>query len=277
MSYDPNADAFNRDNYINKYAKQKKDLPISIIFTALLAVIVIGIVCAGTDTANPQKLIPDRTGAVIANPTGGDVSVTDEIPVTSYEPAIFDKAGVISDQEKLMAKFTEYYELSGVCPVFISCYDEDWVKAGYKDVGTYANKYATFTMNDNVFVILYSVPGNEKQRTHFSCAGFRGNEAGKFVTDSVYEHMNKIIVDVSANGTSATDVFVDAFEYAKNDANSRINPNQSERTWYLIKKFMPAIIATVIFTVVLVILTIKYIKDHKKVYEGDPRNDPRFV
>ena len=35
MAYDKNTDSFNEQNYINKYSKPKKELPKSIIFTAV--------------------------------------------------------------------------------------------------------------------------------------------------------------------------------------------------------------------------------------------------
>lgn len=141
MSYDPNGDALSSNNYINKYTKPKKEMPRSIIFTVLLAVIVIGLVCAGTDPSNPKKLAP---GAKANVHVADDDSGSEKPEATCYyEPTIVDKAGVLKEPDKLMATFNELYDLSGVCPVFVSVYDEDWAKAGYADFSKYAAIVAT--------------------------------------------------------------------------------------------------------------------------------------
>ncbi len=274
MSYDPNGDALSSNNYINKYTKAKKEMPRSIIFTVLLAVIVIGLVCAGTDPSNPKKLSP---GAKANVHVADDDSGSEKPEATCYyEPTIVDKAGVLKEPDKLMATFNELYDLSGVCPVFISVYDEDWAKAGYADFSKYAARFTTVTMNQNAYVILYSVPGNVNQRTHYSFLAIQGDKAKTFMTESVCDHFNKIVLDETASGTSTTDAFVDAFEYAIQAANSKINPTQQERVLYLFKAYMPAIVATVIFAIVITILAVKYRNDNKTVQTEAPRNDSRF-
>ena len=136
-------------------------MPRSIIFTVLLAVIVIGLVCAGTDPSNPKKLSP---GAKANVHVADDDSGSEKPEATCYyEPTIVDKAGVLKEPDKLMATFNELYDLSGVCPVFISVYDEDWAKAGYADFSKYAAIVAT--VNFAIVITILAVKYRNDNKT----------------------------------------------------------------------------------------------------------------
>lgn len=78
---------------------------------------------------------------------------------------IIDKAGLIKDPDALMAAMTEYYKLSGVCPVFISIYEEDWRKDGK----TY------------LIQVAYSVAEDKAYEREFSAFSYIDNSVKKII------------------------------------------------------------------------------------------------
>ncbi len=263
MSFDPNTDSAKKDNYVNKYGRPKIELPRSIIFTIVLGAIVITIVVAGTTTANPTKLLRGANNTTYVNVTDGKSPGSAIKNGCCYEPAIIDKAEFIKDPDKLRATMEEYYELCGVCPVFISVYDEDWKKDGYADLGRYANNFTTYTQNSNAFVILVSVPGDKNQRQFFSYVIFQGRNAGTFMTKSVSKHFMKVIKEEGDSGANSTDIFNAAFRYAIDDANSKINPTPAERALFVLKACLPAIITIAVFLTILIVLSVKFRREIK--------------
>ena len=263
MSFDPNTESAKRDNYVNKYGRPKIELPRSILFTIVLGAIVITIVVAGTIPVKPTKLLRSSNNSSYIYSPDSNSAGKGIMNGCCYEPAIIDKAEFIKDPDKLLATMEEYYELCGVCPVFISVFDEDWKKDGYADLGRYANNFTTYTSNDNAFVILVSVPGDKNQRQFFSYVIFQGKNAGTFMTQSVSKHFMKVIKEEGDSGANSTDVFNAAFRYAIDDANSKINPTPTEWALFLLKSYLPAIITIAVFLTILIVLSVKFKREIK--------------
>ena len=104
-------------------------------------------------SSKPQKtsiasiVLVAVAGAVFTGATG--MGVFSEIPRKLHahyldSPAVHDAIDAFADDESLEDVLDDYQELTGICPVIYSVYDEDW-EDEYEDLEAYA--YDTYVDN----------------------------------------------------------------------------------------------------------------------------------
>ena len=258
--YDPNDGS---DSYIGKatLAKAKKAFTRSMVLTAVLAVILSVIFSIG---------FPLNTEKVAAS--------------ESTKPSIFDNAGIISNDEKLLGTLNEYRALTGITPVIYTVYEEEWNKDTTSDLSEYAmEQYLRTTSDETHFVIVYSVPKDEAvaaanggiKNITYKIRAVQGDLTFPVIRGTTYWKFNGLIKLNSLTGANPGDALEKAFRFAIDDARIKLNPSFGCRILTLMDN-TPLMIAWIVFLVIFIVIIRKYIKERKAGYE-QLRTDPRLA
>lgn len=270
MSDNQNNDLYSDYNFSRRYTKTGKEMLVSIVFTCVFATIIIGIIWAGSSPYFPSKL--PATNYTIPEVVKNGPGYPNDNPVFEGRPAIVDNVGIVNNPNELMTTFNDYYEFSGICPVLISFYEDDFLRDGHRNGGAYATtKYGSFINQENTYCLVFVLTRNER---HYDCYEFRGNMTKLLISDKASKQIAEEIGANFKQGVKLGDSINTAFRNSKDVLYRMFNPAPAEKAWIIIKEYFFLAVAIVIFGTILIVLIRNYIKAKKAGEE--PRNDRRY-
>ena len=200
-------------------------------------------------------------------------------------PAVHDDINVIKDDEALAQKLKDYYVLTGICPVVYTVYDEQWSSRNpsldvvYEDLETYAYfKYVDNFSDEKHFVIVYSVPieGQELYEQgkidvpDYSWEAIQGDDTDPIITESMFARFSNLVQDHLENGEDPGEAFEAAFDYALQNAESKLNPSAGSWIVSSLSSMFPLLFVAGIFIPMIVISIKNYKKDKDVEYTEVP-------
>ena len=249
------------DGYIKEQSKPLKITLITLAALTILALAIIVPIWRGTFVNAPFKLSGN------------------------YTPAVYDDAGLISNMEPLTETLNEFYDLTGICPVIYTVYDEDW-ENDYYDVKTFTNQTYLDNFKDGKhFVVVFSVKKDEADQfrqgnldnLEYTWASIKGKSTnGFFTSHMIYQFVNTVETD-RVKGQSCGVAINDAFQVAVEDAQGRIITSLGGKIKYCIVDFLPLVIVLVVFAVIFIIVIRKYRKEKNAWKEDEARTDARLA
>lgn len=208
-------------------------------------------------------------------------------------PKVHDDANVIEDDEKLTERINDYYVLTGICPVIYTVYDEEWdsnsnpyLNYSYADLESLAYfRYTDNFSDEKHFVIVYSVP-KESQRQYeqglikvpdYSWEAVQGDDTDPIITESMFRKFGNIVQDDLEKGLNPGVAFDDAFKYALENAESKLNPSFGVGVLKTISSCIPLLFVAGIFVPIIIMAIKSYKKDRDVEYEEVPLDSDDLV
>lgn len=236
-------------------------------------------------SSKPQKtsiasiVIIAVTGAVFTGATG--MGVFSEIPRKLHahyldSPAVHDNIDAFADDDSLEDVLDDYQELTGICPVIYSVYDEDW-KDEYEDLEAYA--YDTYVDNfkdEDHWVFVYSVSYYDLDKImageipDYSWEAIQGDNTDPILTESMFKRFANIVQDDLENGIDPGTAFEDGFAYAIRDAKNKFNISSPASIFRLITSMLPLLFVAGMFVPVIILMIRKYKSDKDIDYDEVP-------
>ena len=258
------------DEYV--YARSK---PQRANLSAVIIIIVMGVFFVGMTAASIHQDKPRRLNGLYDT------------------PAVHDDANVIKDDDALTETINDYYVLTGICPVVYTVYDEDWDSSrnpnlmhSYADLESLAYfKYTDNFPDEKHFVIVYSVP-KESQRLYeqgkidvpdYSWEAVQGDDTDPIITESMFRRFGNIVQDDLEKGLNPGVAFDDAFKYALENAESKLNPSFGAGILKTISSCIPLLFVSGIFVPMIIMAIKSYKKDRDVEYEEVPLDSDDLV
>lgn len=245
------------DNFVNVQGKDEKTTIGSVIAVGIVAVTITGLICFAVRPRIAEKLF---SGVLTS--------------------AVYDEAEIITDDQSLSATLDEYLELTGVCPVVYTVYDEEW-KSEYTDLQTYTlHKYADNFDDMQHFVVVCSIPENEAKLigqgetvdAHYEVAAINGTSTNLFISEYDLKKICRLVSDDLKNGSEPSKALEGGFRYAIEEAGHKMHPYTFGNIRGLVKSFLPMLIVLFIFVVILAIVCMKFKKDKIALSESHSMN-----
>ncbi|MCR5385400.1 MAG: hypothetical protein K6E72_12315 [Saccharofermentans sp.] len=195
-----------------------------------------------------------------------------------YETAIYDDADIFGNEDVLKNTLTEYYGLTGICPVIYSVYDETWQNS-YSDLESYAfSTYVNNFVDEQHFVIVYSVPENEAALVkegkldipNYSWEAIQGDDTDLILTEGMFRRFGKLVQNDLESGADPGVAFDNAFKFAINDAESILKPFSFSRVVKTVRSLIPMLLVGGIIVPMLILSVKQYIRDRDVEYEEVP-------
>ena len=190
-----------------------------------------------------------------------------------HGPAINDAIDVIDNEDKLLETLEEYNEITGICPMIYTVYDEQWYNK-HPSLESYAMEVYTDNFKDEQhWVIVYSIPMADAIGVYegtidvpdYTWEAIQGDETDNIITESFFEKFADIMQDDLEDGKGPGRAFDDAFKYAVKKAKSKLDPASPARYLSIIGSFMPLLFIGGIF-VPLIVMSVKQYKKDKDIY-----------
>lgn len=243
------------DDFVNIQGNDEKTTFGSIIAVGIVAIAITSLVCIAVRPKAAEKLYSGNLAA-----------------------AVYDEADIIGNDQSLSATLDEYLANTGICPVVYTVYDEEW-KSEYDDLQTYAlHVYADNYSDLQHFVVVCSIPENEAKlinqgeavEAHYEVFAINGPGTNAFISESdLTRFCDHLSADLN-NGSEPSAAFEGAFRKAINDADSKLHPYKGG-FGKIFLTFLPVLIVTIIFVMVLVIVSRKYKRDRVALKESVSR------
>ena len=211
-------------------------------------------------------------------------------PEYSDRPAVHDEYGLIENTDELTATLKEYCDVTGICPVIYTAFDEDWVYE-YASLEDYTyDLYVREYSDEQHFVIVYSIPVSQAVDVlngkldvpDYSWEAVQGDETDPIITMTLFRVFADRVQDKLESGEGPGEAFNYAFVRATDDCGSVIKPGGISWLLKLGSSLMPILVIAGIF-VPLIIFSIKnYLKYRHAVYEEvpidhDPESGANYV
>ena len=191
---------------------------------------------------------------------------------------IEDAADVIGDDGKLEEALEEFEEVTGICPVIYTVYDEEWAEE-YADLETYT--YCMYVDNypdEQHFVIVYSLPLDQRDEfvnggldvPDFAWEAVQGDETDPILTEGTFRHFSKELHEALEEGADPGDALTAAFEDLTESADESLNLRSPLSVIGLIMKCMPMLIVLAFFGIVTFIVIRQFVSDRNTEYEEAP-------
>ena len=245
------------DEYIYASAKPQKTSPLILVILALVG----GFITYGTFTAAKDE-VPLKLKPVYATP---DTHIEDSI-------------GVIDNEDELEDVLTDFEDVTGICPVVYTVYDEDW-QGGYYDLESYAfDVYVDNYDDEQHFVVVYSIP--EDQITDFNSGDLevpdfaweavQGDETDPILTEGMFRHFSNEFHNRLEDGVRPGQAFREAFEVITRSADETLNLKSPLSALSLVFKCLPLIAVIAFFGLAFFLVIRQIIRDKDVEYEEVP-------
>lgn len=239
-------------------------------------------------SAKPQKTSP--LVLVILAIFGGIfgygtfASIKDEIPVKlrpvydAPDTHIEDGIGVIDNEDDLEEALCGFEDVTGICPVVYTVYDEDW-QDGYTDLESYAfDAYVDNYDDEQHFVIVYSIPedqladfnSGDLEVPDFAWEAVQGDETDPILTEGMFRHFSKEFHNRLENGVRPGEAFQEAFEVITRNADETLNLKSPLSVVSMAFKCMPFLAVVAFFGLAFFLVIKQFIRDKGVEYEEVP-------
>ena len=193
-------------------------------------------------------------------------------------PTVYDSIDVIEDDVSLVRTLNKYQDLTGICTVIYTTYDEDWNEY-YEDLEAYTfHKYTAFYKDEAHFVIVYSIPVNERVLidedpdyiTDYSWEAVQGDDTDPIITETFFKRFADIVQDGLEDGDNPGEAFNNAFKYANKNAESKLKPGSVSRVLSVAGSLAPLLLVAGFLGLFLFLSIKQYRKDKYIEYEEVP-------
>ena len=199
-------------------------------------------------------------------------------------PAVHDDIEVISDEESLIDTLKDYQELTGICPVIYTTFDEIW-KDQYVDLESYAYSVYVDNFSDEAhFVIVYSISVEDrilvgesmKKVPDYSWEAIQGDDTDPIITENYFMKFADKVQDGLESGNDPGIAFDEAFKFAYKRAESQLRPGSLGWFTSIMRALFPLLLVAGFFGVFLFVTIRQYKKDKDVEYEEIPLDvDPQ--
>lgn len=245
------------DEYV--YAKSK---PQKVgLFSVILVYLVSGFVGYGTFMSVGSE-IPHKLTPVYKSPADH----------------VEDRIDVFADDEELEQALGQFEEVSGICPVVYTVYNEDWLDE-YADLETYAySQYVDNYSDEQHFVIVYSIPEDQAEGfasgeldvPDFAWEAIQGDETDPILTEGTFRHFARKLQDRLEEGMDPGKALEASFEEITGSIDQTLNLRSPLNVISLGIKLLPLAIAVLILGFAVVMVTRQFILDRNTEYEEVP-------
>lgn len=245
------------DDYIYASSKPEKTSPFILIILAVFG----GIFGFGTFTSVKDEL-PFKLKPVYDTP---DTHIEDSI-------------GVIDNEDDLEDALSDFEDVTGICPVVYTVYDEDW-QDGYTDLESYAfDVYVDNYDDEQHFVIVYSIPedqiadfnSGDLEVPDFSWEAIQGDETDPILTQGMFRRFSKVFHNSLEDGVRPGSALTDAFEVITRSADETLGFKSPTAIVSFLISCGPLIAVIVFFAFVFYAVIKQIVRDHDVEYEEVP-------
>lgn len=189
---------------------------------------------------------------------------------------VYDNIDVIDNDEELEDVIGQFYELTGICPVFYTEYQDSLTD--FESVEDYAMyKYLDEFDDEQHFVIVYTIPANQAELLEsgeikvadFIWEAIQGDETDPIITGSSFRLFADDAQDELEEGTDPGTAFAIAFEGMTSRAKQQLSPMSLSR----ITGYFPIILVVLFFAFPLIVMIRSYIKDKGATIEEVPLSE----
>jgi hypothetical protein len=193
-------------------------------------------------------------------------------------PTVYDSIDVIEDDVSLVRTLNKYQDLTGICTVIYTTYDEDWNEY-YEDLEAYTfHKYTAFYKDEAHFVIVYSIPVNERVLIDedpdyipdYSWEAVQGDDTDPIITETFFKRFADIVQDGLEDGDNPGEAFNNAFKYANKNAESKLKPGSVSWALSVAGSLAPLLLVAGFLGLFLFLSIKQYRKDKYIEYEEVP-------
>lgn len=246
-----------RDEYIYASSRPQRASLSTIVFLGVMLAVFLGAFGFGAQSQVPHKL------------KGHYLDM----------PAIHDDVELFANDEDLQDAIDEYYEITGICTVFYTVYDEMW-EDEYNDLESYAfDKYVSNFSDEEHWVFVYSIPVRDTVTSpdarpgripDYKWEAIQGDNTDPIITESMFSKFTDRVQESLENGDDPSDAFTDAFAYASKRAESMLTPGNPSRIAHAVTFYIPVLLVAGIFVPVIISAIKKYKQDKDVEYEEVP-------
>ena len=193
-------------------------------------------------------------------------------------PTVYDSIDVIEDDVSLVRTLNKYQDLTGICTVIYTTYDEDWNEY-YEDLEAYTfHKYTAFYKDEAHFVIVYSIPVNERVLIDedpdyipdYSWEAVQGDDTDPIITETFFKRFADIVQDGLEDGDNPGEAFNNAFKYANKNAESKLKPGSVSRVLSVAGSLAPLLLVAGFLGLFLFLSIRQYRRDKDIEYDEVP-------
>lgn len=193
-------------------------------------------------------------------------------------PTVYDSIDVIEDDVSLVRTLNKYQDLTGICTVIYTTYDEDWNEY-YEDLEAYTfHKYTAFYKDEAHFVIVYSIPVNERVLIDedpdyipdYSWEAVQGDDTDPIITETFFKRFADIVQDGLEDGDNPGEAFNNAFKYANKNAESKLKPGSVSRVLSVAGSLAPLLLVAGFLGLFLFLSIRSYRRDKDIEYDEVP-------
>lgn len=237
------------DDYIGTHSNS-----LGATLKAVIAVAIVAVTLTFMVALSLQSFTPVRLG-------GGGRDV----------PIVYDDADIIEDEDTLRETLRQYYDLTGICPVVYTVYDEDWNDHVSSPEYYIYETYPDELNGERYMVLICSVPENKAEMavqgqltgSDYRWLALRGKNTKAIISSSAFKKFSNTLNENLGNGTEPGKAIGNTFSFATDEARSRMYPDNTARLVNLCLAFSPMVITVVVFAVIITVTIVRYNRERK--------------
>ena len=220
----------------------------------------------------------------------GTFGIAGEIPKklrVKYKdaPVVIDEIEMIEDDRELVRVLNGFCDVTGICPVIITTYDEVWNR-NYPDLESYAyDQYVDNYRDEQHFVIVYSLPMEQAMDIYdgndfvpdYQWEAIQGDETDPIITESYFKRFADRVQDKLEAGDDPGEAFGYAFKKGTDEAANTLTPGNPSYLSHLFISFIPMLIIMAIFVPMIISSVKAYRRDKDAEYEEVPFGEDDVV
>ena len=196
-------------------------------------------------------------------------------------PAVYDNIDVINDDDALKETLESYQELTGICPVIYTVFDDVW-NYSYADLESYTfDAYVSSFSDEEHFVIVYSISKEDRELMNewdmyipdYAWEAVQGDYTDPILTENVFRSFADTVQEALERGSDPGIAFDEGFKYLSKDAGNKLSPFSISRVLTLGRVFFPLVIIAAFFGLFLFTMIKSYIRDKDVVYYEVPLDE----
>ena len=202
-----------------------------------------------------------------------------KLKTESWETAaVYDDIEIIDDKDDLIESMQDFQDITGICPVLYTTYDDDWI-GQYDDLEDYAYSVYVDNYSDEFhFVIVYSIPESDVPLlkyadigvADFSWEAIQGDDTDKILTETTFMHFaEKVHLELN-RGKNPGKAFSDGFEYLNDRLDDQLKPGSTSRIMSIVLSCIPLMLVAGVFVLILSLNITRYKKEKDIKYEEVP-------
>jgi hypothetical protein len=197
---------------------------------------------------------------------------------TSPAAHVEDKIDVFADDDELEQALEQFEEVSGICPVVYTVYNEDWINE-YSDLESYTySMYVDNYPDEQHFVIVYSIPEDQAEAfasgeldvPDYAWEAVQGDETDPLLTEGTFRHFARKLQERFEDGEDPGKAIAESFEDITGSIDGTLNFRSPLDVISMVFNVMPLIIALLIMGFASVIVIRQFIMDRNTEYEEVP-------